>query len=187
MLRTGADVVERAMPRIRTAASDIEAAASASRMDADAARGQSSALRAAMTLHNAGSLLMDLARMAMSVQLNGDVAAPPPFLSTESFLAGGAIGAGEATNAADATTSTETDAEATDPFSASGPTTTRMTPVAANAPDDSNFLAPALMYLDPARRDAAAEWARDAAVRAKRGPERPLGRRAAAAAAHTAG
>lgn len=149
LLRTGADVVERAMPRIRTAASDIEAAASASRMDADAARGQSSALRAAMTLHNAGSLLMDLARMAMSVQLNGDVAAPPPFLSTESFLAGGAIGAGEATNAADATTSTETDAEATDPFSASGPTTTRMTPVAANAPDDSNFLAPALMYLDP--------------------------------------
>ena len=50
-------------------------------VDGSTASAQAEMLRTSMTLHSAGSLMMELARLISSVHVNGAASEPPPFMS----------------------------------------------------------------------------------------------------------
>lgn len=93
---------------------------------------QGQVLRTSMALHASGSLLMELARLASSVQVTGSAAPAPEFIRSGAAAmessSSGRSGTGSGT---DSTAATQSGASATSPQSPLG------------------FLAPPLVYLDP--------------------------------------
>ena len=90
LLADSSDVIARIMPTVASAA-DVVRNLEARRLDGTlgtvpsndgtTASAQREMLRTSMTLHSAGSLLMELARLTSSVHVNGAASDPPQFMS----------------------------------------------------------------------------------------------------------
>ena len=139
LLADSSDVIARIMPSVASAA-DVVRNLEARRLDGTlgtvpsndgtTASAQREMLRTSMTLHSAGSLLMELARLTSSVHVNGAASDPPQFMSNFA-------------RQHEQTMRREQQAQA-----AAGTTATNAA-VVNTATAAQGFLAPPLMYLDP--------------------------------------
>ena len=139
LLADSSDVIARIMPAVASAA-DVVRNLEARRLDGTlgtvpsndgtTASAQREMLRTSMTLHSAGSLLMELARLTSSVHVNGAASDPPQFMSNFA-------------RQHEQTMRREQQAQA-----AAGTTATNAA-VVNTATAAQGFLAPPLMYLDP--------------------------------------